>query len=120
MSSLVSSSQFEATLDASKSEYKKMTGNDLLNNTFAKELQSCHSVEAVLDIIQHQAEEIDKFRDGDKKLMKWIGSSVRVLCMISVTIGEGDGTVRIGMTIVMPEAQSSSTSNRRRSFCLRN
>jgi hypothetical protein len=104
MSSLVSSSQFEANIDAAKNEYKKMTGNDLLNNTLAKELQSCDSVEAVLDIIQHQAEAFDKFRDGDKKLMKWIGSSVQVLYKSSVMIGEGDGTVRIGITIVRSEA----------------
>ncbi len=91
-------SQFKPILDAALSEYKKKTGKDLLDNWLTKELQSCESVEAVLDIIQHQAEAFDKFRGGDKKLMKWIGSSVHVLYTISATLGEGIGMVRIRKT----------------------
>ncbi|SRR6266702_3097291 len=93
-----SSSQFESILDAALNEYKKKTGNDLLDNWLAKELQSCDSVEAVLGIIQGQAEAFDKFRIGDKKLMKWVGSSVHVLYTISATLGEGVGMVRIRKT----------------------
>ncbi len=94
-----SSSQFKLILDAALSEYKKQTGNDLSDNWIAKELQTCDTVEAVLDIIQHQAEVFDKFRGADKKLMKWIGSSVHVLYTISATLGEGVGMVHIGKTI---------------------
>ncbi|KAH9019498.1 hypothetical protein EDB84DRAFT_1442095 [Lactarius hengduanensis] len=86
-----SSLQFKSILDAALSEYMQKTGNDLLNNWLAKELQSCESVEAVLDIIKHQAEAFDKFRGGRKRLMKWIDSSVHVLYMISGTLGEGVG-----------------------------
>lgn len=50
-----SSSQLESIIDATKSEYKKMTGIDLLDNRPAEELQSCDSAAAVLDIFQHQA-----------------------------------------------------------------
>ncbi len=89
-----SSSQFKSILDAALCEYKKKTGNDLVNHWLAKELQNCDSAEAVLDIIQHQAEAFDKFRDGDKRLMKWIGSSVHVLYTISSTLGEGVSMVR--------------------------
>ncbi|KAH9049248.1 hypothetical protein EDB83DRAFT_1404755 [Lactarius deliciosus] len=86
-----SSLQFKLILDAALSEYKRTTGNDLLDNWLAKELQGCESVEAVLDIITHQAEAFDKFRGGDKRLMKWIDSSVNVLYTISATLGEGVG-----------------------------
>ncbi len=95
----VSSSQFESILDAALSEYKKKTDNDLVNHWLSKELQSCDSAEAVLDIIRHQAEAFDKFRGGDKKLMKWIASSVHVLYTISATLGDGIGLVRIRKTI---------------------
>ncbi|KAH9010018.1 hypothetical protein EDB85DRAFT_2162017 [Lactarius pseudohatsudake] len=73
------------------SEYKKRTGIDLLDHRLAKELQSCGSVEAVLDIIQGQADAFDKFRNGGSKLMKWIHSSVHVLYTLSATLGHGVG-----------------------------
>ena len=92
---VVSSSQFKAILDAALDEYKTKTGNDLTGNPLAKELQSCKSSEAVLDIIQRQAKAFDKFRDGDKWLMKWIGPSVDVLFTISSTLGAGVSIVRI-------------------------
>ncbi|KAH9003811.1 hypothetical protein EDB86DRAFT_2279455 [Lactarius hatsudake] len=87
----VSSSQFKSILDGALTEYKKITGNDLLDNWLAKELQSCDSAEAILDIIQSHAEAFDKFRNGDNKLMKWVRSSVHVLYTISSTLGEGVG-----------------------------
>ena len=95
-----SSSHFKQILGAALSEYKKMTGNDLLDSRLANELQSCDSAEAVLDIIQDQAKAFDKFWNGDKSLMKWIGSSVHALYMISGTLGEGgDGIVRINSDV---------------------
>ena len=94
-----SSSHFKSILDAALSEYKSKTGNELTNNSLAKEIQGCESAEAVLDIIQREAKAFDKFRDGDKGLMKWIGPSVDVLYTISGTLGQGVGTVRIIKTI---------------------
>jgi hypothetical protein len=90
---LVSSSQFKAVLDAALGEYKTKTGKDLKDNPLAKELQSCESSEAVLAIIQREAKAFDKFRDGDKWLMKWINPSVDVLFTIS-TLGAGVSIVR--------------------------
>jgi hypothetical protein len=92
---LESSSQFKSILDAALSEYKSKTGNDLTTNSLAKELQGCESSEVVLDIIQREAKVFDKFRDGDQRLMKWIGPSVDVLYTISTTLGQGVGIVRI-------------------------
>lgn len=89
-----SSSQFKSILIAALNEYRSRTGNDLLNNSLAKELQSCESVEAVLDIIQRESMAIDKFRDGDKRLMKWIGPLVNVLYTVSSILGAGVSIVR--------------------------
>jgi hypothetical protein len=91
---LESSSHFKSILDAALSEYKTKTGNDLTNNSLAKELQGCESAEAILDIIQREAMAFDKFRAGDKRLTKWIGPSVDVLYTISATLGQGVGMVR--------------------------
>lgn len=87
---LVSSSQLESILDASLDEYKKKTENDLSSHWLSVEFQSCDSVDAVLDIIQNQATVFDKFRDGDKKIMKWVGSLVPTLYKFS-TLGESVG-----------------------------
>ena len=96
---LESSSHFKSILDTALGEYKSKTGNDLTKNVLAKELQGCESAEAVLDVIQREAKAFDKFRDGDKRLMKWIGPSVDVLYTISATMGQGVGMVRIIRTI---------------------
>ena len=94
-SSKESSSHFKSILDAALDEYKSKTGNDLINNSLAKDIQDCESAEAVLDIIQREAKAFHKFGDGDKGLMKWINPSVDVLYTISATLGQGVGIVRI-------------------------
>ncbi|KAH8987317.1 hypothetical protein EDB92DRAFT_1142390 [Lactarius akahatsu] len=113
-----SSSQFKSILDGALTEYKKKTGNDLLDNWLAKELQSCDSAEAVLDIIQSHAEAFDKFRNGDNKLMKWIRSSVHVLYTISSTLGEGVGialppakAVFVGIGVLLAAAKDVQSSH---------
>jgi hypothetical protein len=113
---LESSSHFKSILDAALSEYKSKTGNDLTNNLLAKELQACESAEAVLDIIQREANAFDEFRDGDKRLMKWIGPSVDVLYTISATLGQGVGMVRIIKRFAIT---SASTNVACRCFLLR-
>ncbi|KAH9177267.1 hypothetical protein EDB89DRAFT_2240064 [Lactarius sanguifluus] len=87
----VSSSQFESIINAALNEFKKKTGKNLLDDWLAKELQSCDSVDAVMDIIQGQAEAFDKFKNGGSKLMKWVRSSVQVLYTISAALGDGVG-----------------------------
>ncbi|KAH9017607.1 hypothetical protein EDB85DRAFT_2278107 [Lactarius pseudohatsudake] len=86
-----SSSQFESILSTALSEFKKKTGKNLSDDALTKELQSCGSVEAVMGIIQGQAEAFDKFKNGGSKLMEWIRSSVHVLYTISATLGDGVG-----------------------------
>ncbi|KAH9027509.1 hypothetical protein EDB83DRAFT_2319668 [Lactarius deliciosus] len=86
-----SSSQFELIINAALSEFKKKTGKDLLNGFLANKLNTCDSVEAVMIIIEGQAEAFDKFKNGGSKLMKWVRSSVHVLYTISTALGDGVG-----------------------------
>ncbi len=89
-----SSSQVELILGAALSEYKKQTGRTLSDDGLSEKLQTCDSIDDVLAIIQQQAEAFDKFRGGDRRLMKWIGSSVDVLYKISDALGESLNLVR--------------------------
>jgi hypothetical protein len=80
------SSNFKSTLDAALAEYKKKTGNDLLAHWLAAELQTCDSVDAVLDILRDQAKAFE--RSDDQKLMKCIDPLVHVLHTFSDALGD--------------------------------
>jgi hypothetical protein len=80
-------------LDAALAEYQKKTGNDLLAHWLAAELQTCESVDAVLDILRDQAKAFDQ--SGDQKLMKWIDPLVHVLYTFSDALGDGVSLVLI-------------------------
>ena len=91
------SSNFESMLDAALAEYKKTTGNDLLAHWLASELQTCESVDSVIDILRDQAKAFE--RSDDQKLMKWIDPLVHVLHTFSDALGDGVSLVLITNTI---------------------
>ena len=92
------SSDFKSILDAglsrALSEYKNKTGKPLLDHPLAAELKRCDSVDAIKAVFQVQAEAFQQFRDGDKRLTKWINPVVDVLSTFSDTIGGAAGIVR--------------------------
>ena len=106
------SSNFKSTLDAALAEYKKKTGNDLLAHWLATELQTCESVDAVLDILRDQAKGFGK--SGDQKLLGWIDPLVHVLHTFSDALGDGVSLV----IITNPRFEVNSDVNSRR-FLLR-
>jgi hypothetical protein len=81
-------------LSRALSQYKNKTGKPLLDHPLAAELQRCDSVDAIKAILQVQAEAFQQFRDGDKRLMKWINPVVDVLSAFSNTIGGAASIVR--------------------------
>ncbi|KAN0141499.1 hypothetical protein V8E53_000744, partial [Lactarius tabidus] len=91
------SSDFKSIINTGLSralnEYKNKTGKPLLDHPLAAELQRCDSVDAIKAILQVQAEAFQQFRDGDKRLMRWINPVVDVLSTFSDTIG---GAASIG------------------------
>ena len=80
-------------LDAALIKYKEKTGEDLQAIWLASELQSCESVDSVLDILRDQANALD--RSGDRKLMNWIDPVVHVLSRFSDALGGGVSLVCI-------------------------
>ena len=84
----------ESILAAALNEYKKNTGNDLQSHPLSTELQCCDSVDGILTILERQADTVEKLRDGNRGIMKWVRSSVTILCSISATLGDGAGLVR--------------------------
>ena len=84
----------ESILAAALDEYKKNTGNDLQSHPLSAELQCCDSVDGIMAILQRQADSVEKLRDGNRGIMKWVRSSVIILCSISSKLGDGAGLVR--------------------------
>ena len=78
-------------LDNALVEYKKKTGEDLQAIWLASELQTCESVDSVLDILREQAKTFE--RSEDRKLIKWIDPLVHVLYTFSGALGDGIGVV---------------------------
>jgi hypothetical protein len=89
------SSKLKSMLDAALIKYKKKTGNDLLALWLASELQTCKSVDSVLDILRDQAKAFE--RSEDQKLMKWIDPVVNVLSVFSDALGAGTSLVLISL-----------------------
>jgi hypothetical protein len=83
-------SNLKQILDAALSDYKKTTGNELLDQPLATEVQRCDTVNDVLTILQDQAKELQQFKDGDHRLMEQIGPLTQVLFAFSGTLGVGD------------------------------
>ncbi|KAF8267765.1 hypothetical protein EI94DRAFT_1271583 [Lactarius quietus] len=85
------SSDFKSILDdglsQALSEYKKKTGKSLLDHPLAAELQRCASADAIKAIFRVQAETVQRFRNRDQKLTKWIDPVVDVLYTFSDTLG---------------------------------
>jgi hypothetical protein len=108
-------SDFKPILDAALSEYKKKTGKELLDDPLATELRRCVSVDAILAILHGQAKAFQQFRDGDKRLMKWIGPLVHVLFAFSETLGEGVSLVRRLRDRIHGDLKYTLTSFHRRS-----
>lgn len=76
----------DATLRQALSQYKKKTGKELLDHPLATDLRRCSSVDAVLVVLQGQANAFQRVRDGDQRLMTWISPLVNVLYELSDTL----------------------------------
>ena len=63
----VSSLQFEDLLDAALWEYTQKTGKDIATDPLASRFSDCRSSDAVLDILEKEAEIFDEYREGQQK-----------------------------------------------------
>jgi hypothetical protein len=69
MSAHSESSVFQALFRAAWKEYEDRTGTSLNEHPLAIQLQTCHSFESLLALLQEQARTFHEFRGGDHKVM---------------------------------------------------
>jgi len=84
MSQSSTSSTFQALFNAALHDYKDKTGTILIDHPFAKQLETCQSVNSITSIFQEQVQSFREFRENDGRLMKALNSSVDVLCAPSI------------------------------------
>jgi hypothetical protein len=84
MSQSSSSSTFQVLFNVALQDYKDKTGTSLIDNPFAKQLETCTSISSITSILQEQAESFREFREDDGKLMKALNPSIDVLCAPSI------------------------------------
>ncbi|KAH9984699.1 hypothetical protein BJV77DRAFT_165617 [Russula vinacea] len=79
---------FQSTFRNALCAYKKRTGQDLLLHPLAARLQSCNSPDAIISVLQEQAQAVDQFCSGDEKLSTSFGRTIGVLYFLSSNVGD--------------------------------
>ena len=91
------SSCFQELLESALQAYEQKAGAKLadLEGPLAKELQCCHSVDAIATLLQGQAQAVDDFQQKDR-IFKTIKTTVSILSPISsvTSIADSVGLVR--------------------------
>ncbi|KAI0251727.1 hypothetical protein BJV78DRAFT_404848 [Lactifluus subvellereus] len=81
-------SVFQALFQAACKEYEDRTGTNLIEHPLAIQLQTCHSFESLIALLQEQARAFHEFRRGDDKGVTNDDGSLDVLVNLfeSITI----------------------------------
>ena len=82
------STSIQPILDAAFAEYTKKVGIDPAKHPFADQLQTCHSPDDVLKLLEDKANEFKDYRDGNRKLIDCIKPVVNVIHAFSDVLGE--------------------------------
>ena len=71
--------------DAALQSYEKQTRFKLVDHALVLALENCHTVDAIMDILQNQAPAFTGFRGDDGKLMRSLKQVVHVLHALSTS-----------------------------------
>jgi hypothetical protein len=83
----------QSIFDNALESYKKRTGKDITSDPLLRRLETCHSPDDVLVILQGLIFGSENSRNYNNRLENWLISTVNVLCSLSVTVGGGVGQV---------------------------
>ena len=87
------STSFQPILDAAFADYVKQTGIDPTKHPFADRLQTCHSPDDVLKLIEEKTNEFKDYREGNRKLINCLKPVVNVIHAFSGVLGEAASLV---------------------------
>jgi len=92
------SARFQTLFESALQAYEKKTGVTLAQHPLAQQLQSCHSTQEVITLLQGQVQAFDEFRRD--KIIKSIKATVLILTPLSAAASLADA---FGL-VVRPEA----------------
>jgi hypothetical protein len=90
-----SSLSYQTIFDSALTAYEKKTGKSLPSDPLYRKLESCHSPDAVLDVLREQIPGFDESGNKENWLTKWLDPIVNLLCKFSPTIGGAVGLVSL-------------------------
>ena len=102
-----STSNYQVIFDNALKAYKNKTGKDLATDPLTRKIESCHSPDAVLDLLREQIPGFNQSGSSHDAPMKWVDPTVNVLYAFSSTIGGAVslvslskiGAIHIGLAI---------------------
>jgi hypothetical protein len=74
-------------------DYVNITGIDLSKNSFATALEQANSSGAILQLFEIRAIALKDYRDGDRRLIRYLSPAVNVIQAFSGILGEADSLV---------------------------
>jgi len=93
--SSTSSPKFDSIFTSAFRAYKKKTGKDITSHPLAAELETCHSPDAVLNVLRAKIPALGRPQSSDEPIEKWLIPTINVLYSFSSALGEGIGLVNI-------------------------
>ena len=97
------STSIQPILDAAFAEYAKQIGIDPAKHPFTDQLQTCHSPDDVLKLLEVKANEFQDYRDGSRKLIDCLKPVVNVVYAFSDVLGEVVSLVSRKWFIILPD-----------------
>jgi hypothetical protein len=99
-----SHSNFQSIFDNALEAYKRKTGKDLTKDSLFRDLETCHSPDAVLTILRAQILGPGQSQSSGDNLTKWLNPTVNVINAFSETIGSGVSLVSLVKTEVINQS----------------
>jgi hypothetical protein len=89
------SARFQALFESALQAYQTKTGITLAEHALAVQLQSCNTVESIINLVQGQAQAFSNYRESDR-IMKSIKTIVSTLTPLSAAapLADAVGLVR--------------------------
>ena len=88
---------FQAILDKALDDYREQIGVELDKHPFTAELQGRGSPDDILKLLETKANTFKAYRDGNRKLIKWLNPVVQVINTLSGVIGQAVSVSSIGL-----------------------
>jgi hypothetical protein len=79
---------FEAILDKALAEYCEQIGVELDKHPFIDELRGSDSPDNILKLLEDKANAFKAYRDGNRKLIKWLNPVVQAVHTLSGVLGQ--------------------------------